>query len=177
MTSPEQHEEVLYADWSVDEITEYMQGEQSADVQLKVISSSLFKAHVVQSIRQGFDVYWTALEAKWREVTDNKPLPSKHRSAKSVIRKALEIMNGLPSLLVDENELPLGKTAIEKHIKLYRGSSNSPDIVRPKTVSACLDKLKRVVESSRAGLTDEEYDEFIMGGLDYLCDMRREPTS
>lgn len=64
---------------------------------------------------QNYKDYKAALEQEFKQKNSLKQMPSKYRSAKSVICKALA--SGVE--LLDEEGYPRGKTEVEKDIKFY----------------------------------------------------------
>jgi len=64
------------------------------------------------------DTFLKTEETEYGRLTSNRPLPSTYRSAKAVVRAAKRASVSL----VDVNNAPLGKTAVEKAVKAFKGS-------------------------------------------------------
>jgi hypothetical protein len=108
--------------WTAEDVVDWMLQEQEASTGLAEVQSAVFRAQAEGSWRIGHDVYWAALEARWKEKTDGKPIPSKYRSSKSVLKNAID-------LGIDVRGK--GKTAIEKEIKEVRAKEAAASSAAP----------------------------------------------
>jgi len=77
-------------------------------------------------------------EKEYKERT-GEGIPSAYRSAKSVLKNAIEV--GVP--IVTDNNEPLGKTAVEKAIKAAREGSKDPVDERA-VIDTCVTKLRKL---------------------------------
>ena len=102
--------------WSPKEVVGYMLNCEQAEVQLGEIHANIFRQQAMGSVQLGHGSYWQAVEREWKDETGGKPIPSRYRSSKSVLKSALKL-----GLYV----VGKGKTELEKEIKQAKVGGSS----------------------------------------------------
>jgi hypothetical protein len=133
MADPKTHEVAgKEATWSVTEALDWMVQHEQAEKGLKEVGSSIFRQQLSHCLLHGYEWYWGHIEMGWKDKTDDSPIPSKYRSSKCVIIKALDYYEaGRIELLEQDKDGKLtdklkGKTALENAYKEW-DKANNPD--------------------------------------------------
>lgn len=107
----EEHEML---DQSIHDMVNNMREETELSASLVEAGQSIFRSQMRDAFKweAGARNYWDTLEACWRDMTGNQPIPTKYRTNKSVILKAYSHNSEVRAWIGKDGEV-LGKSAIQ----------------------------------------------------------------
>lgn len=124
------------------------------------IVETIFRRQLRESFEfpEGPEAYWSAVEAQWRTVTGNQPVPTKYRTNKSVILKAHKA-NTLFEYWTDKDGDVMGKTAIQN------ATSEAGKLTREGAYKKIIHVISKVKDNDPSGM---EYAALLADVVEYI---------